>query len=74
MKNSKDPRVKYSSVERLMNKSLIFIFIFQIVLCLISAILRGVYFNKNLKEFNKRYKIKKMILKVLFLFLLIFFF
>ena len=59
MKNSKDPRVKYSSVERLMNKSLIFIFIFQIVLCLISAILRGVYFNKNLKEFNEIYKIKK---------------
>ena len=59
MKNSKDPRVKYSSVERLMNKSLLFIFIFQVVLCLISAILRGVYYNKNLKKFNKIYKIQQ---------------
>ena len=47
MKNSKEPVTKYSSVEKLMNNSLVFIFIFQAVLCLISAILRGYYYKKN---------------------------
>ena len=59
MKNSKEPRVKYSSVESLMNKSLLFIFIFQTILCIISAILRGVYYKKNLEDFDKIYKITK---------------
>ena len=47
MKNSKDPVTKYSSVEKLMNQALIYIFIFQGVLCILSAILRGYYYNKN---------------------------
>ena len=47
MKNSKDPVTKYSSVEKLMNLALIFIFIFQGVLCVISAVLRGHYYKKN---------------------------
>ena len=47
MKNSKDPVTKYSSVEKLMNRALIYIFIFQGILCLISAILRGYYYKKN---------------------------
>ena len=47
MKNSKDPVTKYSSVELLMNKALIFIFILQAILCIISACLRGYYYKKN---------------------------
>ena len=47
MKNSKDPVTKYSSLERLMNTSLIFIFIFQGILCLLAAILRGYFYKKN---------------------------
>ena len=47
MKNSKDPVTKYSSVEKLMNKSLIFIFIFQGLLCLSCAFLKGFYYKKN---------------------------
>ena len=47
MKNSKDPVTKYSSVELLMNKALIFIFIFQAIFCIISAVLRGYYYDKN---------------------------
>ena len=47
MKNSKDPVTKYSSVELLMNKALISIFIFQAILCIISAILRGYYYDQN---------------------------
>ena len=47
MKNSKDPVTKYSSVEKLMNQALIYIFIFQGILCIISAVLRGFYYNKN---------------------------
>ena len=54
MKNSKEPITKYSSVEKLMNKALIFIFIFQGILCLLSAILRGYYYKKNkLDRVNK---------------------
>ena len=49
MKNSKDPRVKYSSVEILMNNRLIFIFCTQCFLCIICAICRGIFYNKNLK-------------------------
>ena len=47
MKNAKEPKTKYSSVEKLMNKSLIFIFIFQGILCLSSAFLKGYYYKKN---------------------------
>ena len=47
MKNAKEPVTKYSSVEKLMNNSLVFIFFFQAILCLISAILRGHYYKKN---------------------------
>ena len=47
MKNSKDPVTKYSSVEKLMNQALIYIFIFQGILCVISAVLRGYYYKKN---------------------------
>ena len=47
MKNSKEPVTKYSSLERLMNKALIFIFIFQGILCLLAAVLRGYFYKKN---------------------------
>ena len=47
MKNAKEPVTKYSSVEKLMNQALIYIFIFQGILCLISALLRGYYYHKN---------------------------
>ena len=56
MKNAKDPVPKYSSLEKLMNMSLIFIFIFQTILCIISAILRGYFYTKN--KLNKADKIK----------------
>ena len=48
MKNAKEPIPKYSSVEKLMNIALIYIFIFQAILCFISAFLRGYYYKKNL--------------------------
>ena len=57
MLNSKKPRMKYSSVEKLMNKLLIIIFCFEIILCIFCAIMHKVYFNKNLK--NNPY-LKKM--------------
>ena len=47
MKNAKNPVTKYSSLESLMNKCLLFIFILQCILCIIAAILRGVYYNHN---------------------------
>ena len=47
MKNAKEPVPKYSSLEKLMNMSLIYIFLFQTVLCILSAILRGFYYTKN---------------------------
>ena len=50
MKNSKEPRVKYSSVETSMNNRLIFIFSTQCFLCIICAICRGAFYNKNLKN------------------------
>ena len=50
MKNSKEPRVKYSTVETIMNNRLIFIFCTQCFLCIISAICRGIFYNKNLKN------------------------
>ena len=53
MKNAKEPRTKFSSVEALMNKGLIFIFILQAILCFLSAILRWAYYKKNLDNANK---------------------
>ena len=50
MKNAKEPRVKYSSGESLMNVALVIILVVQSILCIICAILRGVYYNKNLKN------------------------
>ena len=47
MKNAKDPVTKYSSLERLMNFGLVAIFIFQAILCIIAAILRGTYYHNN---------------------------
>ena len=47
MKNAKDPVTKYSSLERLMNFGLIFIFTLLFILCIIAAILRGVYYHHN---------------------------
>jgi magnesium-transporting ATPase (P-type) len=47
MKNARDPTLKMSSVEKLLNKLLIFIFICQIFFALISAILHSVYYNKR---------------------------
>ena len=47
MKNAKEPRTKFSSVETLMSRSLVFIFILQAILCLLAAIFRGIYYYKN---------------------------
>ena len=47
MKNAKDPVTKYSSVELLMNKALICIFILQSIFCIIAAVLRGYYYKNN---------------------------
>ena len=58
MKNAKEPVTKYSSVEKLMNFALILIFIFQSILCIISAFLRGIYYYKHLGTKNKDGKIK----------------
>ena len=52
MKNSQQQKIKYSTVEFLMNKSLLFIFILQCIFCLISVILHGIYYNKNLKKYK----------------------
>ena len=51
MKNSKDPVTKFSSIELLMNKALIFIFILQAILCVIAAVLRGYYYKTNNLEY-----------------------
>ena len=47
MKNAKDPLIKMSSVEKLLNKLLLGIFGAQLILCIISAILHLVYFKKD---------------------------
>ena len=47
MKNARDPILKMSSLEKLLNKLLIFIFICQSSLSLICAILHFVYYNKE---------------------------
>ncbi len=47
MKNSKDVIVKFSSVELLMNKLIYFIFFFQLILSIISAIIHKSLYIKN---------------------------
>ena len=51
MKNSKDPVTKFSSIELLMNKALIFIFLLQAILCVVAAVLRGYYYKTNNLEY-----------------------
>ena len=53
IQNSKEPRTKYSSVETLMNYSLLIIFGIQAFLCIISAICRGIYYKKNIEDIEK---------------------
>ena len=68
MKNSKDPRVKLSTVEYIMNQRLIFIFCTQLLLSIISAICHQAYY-RNLKylealkadELLENYKIKSVL-------------
>ena len=50
MKNAKEPIPKYSSVEKLMNVALIYVFVFQTILCILSAILREQYYKWNKLE------------------------
>ena len=47
MKNARDPILKISSVEKLLNRLLIGIFICQAFLSLLSAILHSIYFHKE---------------------------
>ncbi len=47
MKNARDPILKMSSVEKLLNKLLIGIFICQLFFSILSAILHSVYYNKR---------------------------
>ena len=55
MKNAKEPRSKFSSVDYLMNKGLILILIIQAILCLLCAILRGVfYYSSNLDKTDNK--------------------
>ena len=49
MKNAKEPLTKMSTVEKLLNKLLVGIFILQLILSLISAILHFVYFKRDSK-------------------------
>ena len=53
MKNAKEPRTKFSSLESLMNSGLIIIFIVQFILCCLSIILRGYYYKTNLENADK---------------------
>ena len=49
MKNAKDPVIKMSSVEKLLNKLLVLILFAQIILSILSAIFHGSYFKKKSK-------------------------
>ena len=53
MKNAKEPRTKFSSMEELMNRGLVLIFILQGILCFFCALLRGTAYYPNLKNANK---------------------
>ena len=50
MLNAKKSKIKYSRLDILLNRLLIGIFIIQLILCILSGILRGYYFKKNLDE------------------------
>ena len=47
MKNAKEPLIKMSSVERLLNRLLVGIFILQVVLSVISSVFHLIYFKKH---------------------------
>ena len=47
MKNAKDPVIKMSSVESLLNKLLLVILFLQIILSIVSCICHLLYYNKN---------------------------
>ena len=49
MKNAKEPLIKMSKVEKLLNKLLVGIFILQLILSIISAILHFTYFKRDSK-------------------------
>ena len=49
MKNAKESKIKFSSVELLMNKLLYFILILQLILSIISSIMHKIYYDKNKK-------------------------
>ena len=49
MKNAKDPILKLSSVETLLNKLLVGILFLQIILSIISCIFHSIYYNQNEK-------------------------
>ena len=49
MKNAKDPILKLSSVETLLNKLLVGILFLQIILSIISCICHSIYYNQNEK-------------------------
>ena len=49
MLNSKKGRIKFSTVEKLMTKFLIAILILQTIICVICAVLYGIYFNYYIK-------------------------
>ena len=50
MMNSKSPRIKYSSVENLMNRLLVAILILQCILCIFCACLRGPFYTKYIED------------------------
>ena len=59
--NSKQPRVKLSIIEKKLNKYLIGIFIFLMILCLICSIFYYKYYKKNKKFYHKYLLSKKSI-------------
>ena len=50
MQNAKKPKIKYSRLDTFLNILLFAIVIVQIILCIISGILRGYYYKKNLDD------------------------
>ena len=50
LKNAKNPVPKFSTVESLMSKLLVAILVVQCILSIISAILHGSYYTKNIKN------------------------
>ena len=52
MQNAKKPKIKYSRIDVLLNRLLLAIVIVQIIFCILSSILRGYYYKKNLEKSN----------------------